>query len=157
MRTDRIIFLDIDGVLNSHEFIDSKPDYRTEDLDPKSISCLNTILERTDAVIVISSTWRLAYPGKKLVQILEKQGVLPNRIIGKTPHLPNGSIKGHRGREVRMWFDCQIRQPESVLILDDDDDFDDHTRPFLLLTSTRNGLDTNAVEKAVRMLSSPNF
>lgn len=65
---NNVIFLDIDGVLNSPEYIrDIKrkvsnyefykdPFYSS--IDPKKIELLNKLLEKKDIKIVISSSWR---------------------------------------------------------------------------------------------------
>jgi thiol-disulfide isomerase/thioredoxin len=63
----KVIFLDIDGVLNSHEYwvseryktyngnIETHPNY---EISPDLVDTLNKIIEATKAKIVVSSTWR---------------------------------------------------------------------------------------------------
>ena len=62
-----MLFLDIDGVLNSQTYITKKHNETgkclggstVEMLDPDAISELNRIIDRTSAEIVLSSTWRM--------------------------------------------------------------------------------------------------
>jgi hypothetical protein len=55
-----IIFLDIDGVLNGHEFL---IDAKSCKIDSECIHRLNRILRETDARIVLSSAWRYMIHG----------------------------------------------------------------------------------------------
>src|SRR5688572_10201913 len=80
-----IIFLDFDGVLNS--------DKSTQELGTRyrfsrvSVEAFNSILRGEDARIVISSSWREHWTLKENAQFLERDGVSPGRVIGKTPSL----------------------------------------------------------------------
>ena len=63
----KIIFLDIDGVLNSedwyrkrHEEVpqhEQSAQYPFYELDPELVSNLNLIIQKTEAKVVVSSTW----------------------------------------------------------------------------------------------------
>ena len=58
---EKYIFLDIDGVLNTHKsmvlpmMIDNHQQF-----DPACVEALNNIIQATDAKIVITSSWRNA-------------------------------------------------------------------------------------------------
>lgn len=91
----KVIFLDIDGVLN-HEmwyrrrFQEMDKNSETSrhpyyEFDPQSVAELNRIIELTDAKIVISSTWRLGRTTEQLQEILNSVG-FKGEIIGRTPH-----------------------------------------------------------------------
>ena len=62
----KIIFLDVDGVLNSEEFSrwlwdNHEKKYRGyEMLDQRAILCLQDIVFVTGAEIVLSSSWRIS-------------------------------------------------------------------------------------------------
>jgi len=68
----RALFLDFDGVLNHADFLYAghpqtvaSPHYnydKRESFDPAAIARLNQITDATGAVIVVSSSWRTAYP-----------------------------------------------------------------------------------------------
>lgn len=57
----KVLFLDIDGVLNSAEWFLSGVPKNIWDLDPKAVRRLKRILEATGAKVVLSSAWR-KYP-----------------------------------------------------------------------------------------------
>ena len=69
----KLIFLDVDGVLNSEDYIVSEHDRLGHEkyvdtylrqggipFDPKCLKILFYILDTTDALICVSSTWRLS-------------------------------------------------------------------------------------------------
>jgi hypothetical protein len=160
----KIVFLDIDGVLNSSDFfkrrplkLDSEfkswferdvsfsPLYHLTLIDPEAVQLLNKITCATGAKIVVSSTWRLLTPFDTLVDILREVGVT-GEIIGKTPRLG-----GHRGPEVQEAIDFCSFNVDKFVILDDDADMD-HLLPFLVQTSWEKGLEEHHVEKAIEML-----
>lgn len=53
----KVIFLDIDGVLNSSKTIGRNFDY--PELDPRNLKVLKDIVELSHAVIVLISSWKL--------------------------------------------------------------------------------------------------
>ena len=55
-----LLFLDIDGVLNGHEFL---VEAKSCKIDPACVRRLNRILKETDARIIISSAWRYMIHG----------------------------------------------------------------------------------------------
>ena len=52
----KVIFLDIDGVLNSSKTVDRNFDY--PELDPRNLAVLQKIVSKTDAVLVLISSWK---------------------------------------------------------------------------------------------------
>ena len=56
----KIIFLDIDGVLNSIGWVERTKGtaYEDKEIDPSKVRLLKQIIDKTDAKIVLSSTWR---------------------------------------------------------------------------------------------------
>lgn len=65
--TKKIIFLDIDGVLNSEAFFierekykdDGITDFLIHNLDKEKINIFNEMLEKVECEIVLSSSWRV--------------------------------------------------------------------------------------------------
>lgn len=58
-----VLFLDIDGVLNSVETMRSgRWNAGTETLDPENVERLDRLIQLTGAVVVVSSTWRKTLP-----------------------------------------------------------------------------------------------
>ena len=71
------IFLDIDGVLKLYP-LDS-----TNNFNPLCVLILNEILEKLEARIIISSSWRNLYSIEELKKIFRKNGVR-GEIVGCT-------------------------------------------------------------------------
>lgn len=151
----KILFLDIDGVLNHHDWWrrreelpddSSAFDRYLHDLDPVAVGYLNEIIEATKAKVVISSTWRMHSSLSDLRGLLKKAGFVGD-LIDKTPRIP-----AHRGREIQLWLDEAILNVESFVILDDDDDME-HLSSRLVKTSMFHGLLPSHVEAVVAMLA----
>jgi hypothetical protein len=151
----KILFLDIDGVLNSHAFWrrlkDEKKIIQDHKLDLLAIERLNQITDETGAKIVVSSTWRLPYVWNKqldmLVTRLQKSGI-KGEIIGMTP---DHQKQYGRGGEIQDWMDHCGLQIDSFVILDDDSDMD-HLMDHLVKTQFSDGLQELHVEAAIRIL-----
>lgn len=116
----KLLFLDIDGVLNSkNSFLEKRGQ-----VDSQCVSFLNKITDETDAKIVISSSWRFIYDFETLKDILKVKNNISGRIIGITPILDeyfSGENPIPRGIEIEEFLK-KIRTSqdiESYVILDD--------------------------------------
>ncbi len=79
----KVVFLDFDGVLNSHRFmLESAEGSLTSGdrpigvmgLDPKAVAHVNHICGRSGAMIVVSSSWRYGHKLGELKDILREVG-----------------------------------------------------------------------------------
>lgn len=131
----RIIFLDIDGVLNSTTSSIIRHHLGTNDnmhyISEENFNLLKVLVDEANAHIVISSTWRKdrGFIGEtkneeEIIKIFKnffkENGWLDAPIIGITPNL-----SGFRGEEVATYLD-KISKTEIVdgyMIIDDDSDF----------------------------------
>lgn len=98
---DKIIFLDIDGVLNSH-FRNEPPQKEISNgllIDTDKINLLAQLVNRTNAKIILHSGWRfwfdsevtpLRSESERLVKLLADEGL---RISGMTPDLTTEEIR----------------------------------------------------------------
>ena len=97
----KVIFLDIDGVLNcqqayingSCEYVDG-PGFKYQKFYPPSKELLNKLIEETGAKVVISSSWRK--DGLHRMQEIWKAEGMLGEVIDTTPSLylqKNGSIQ----------------------------------------------------------------
>jgi len=82
----KIIFLDIDGVLNCDMTYPNNREYPYNHFDPNLVSNLNMITKKTGANIVITSSWRINRTFEELKDILKNAGVTGS-IIGVTERL----------------------------------------------------------------------
>jgi hypothetical protein len=114
----RIIFLDIDGVLNSHIIAEEwyrrtkkggyggwfkEEDVITEDdvkWGYKNVDKLRDIVNKTKAEIVISSDWRKGFSVKKFKEMFEIYGWEDAPVIDRT----SVRYKNNRGLEVNEWL-----------------------------------------------------
>lgn len=147
----RIVFLDFDGVLNSdHSVARLGTRYR---FWPPSIRALNQILNKTDARVVITSTWREHWTLSENAAALEKDGVLPKRVIGKTSP---SATDGERGLEIDAWLKSAPYPVKAFVILDDRDDMAMH-KSRLVKVDPRIGLGMQEAQRAIELLSAHSF
>ena len=138
----KIIFLDVDGVLNSvQDRFSTKLETR------KHILFLRHIVNKADAEIVLSSSWRICGLLPKLCRILREYNL---RISDITPYILDGAS---RGREIRAWLDDHTGI-ESFVILDDEDfDIVNMFPDNIVKTNSEVGLQKEDAEKCIAILS----
>lgn len=159
---ERILFLDIDGVM----VIDFSKDNRDEDhvhlFNPVSVNLLNSIVEITSCHIVISSSWRKR-DAVWIRKIFKERGFkYSERIIGET-------MRGHyfvtrgahlpipRGIEIKAWLDLFVRKTElgftnkdyQYAILDDDADMLLEQKDCFVQTDSEKGLTLKEADKLI--------
>jgi hypothetical protein len=140
-----VLFLDIDGVLNSARSCLASRGYpltlepsHLEKFDWVAVALVRRICETTGAKIVLSSMWRLHLPHDQIGKALD----LP--IIDATPYLGV-----HRGHEIAAWLARQQPAPERYAIVDDDGDMLPEQMSCFVHTDGREGLTyANAVRLA---------
>ena len=114
----RILFLDIDGVLNHENWYHSvrngtAGNYFNQDIDPGCIKLLNLLPNNVE--VVISSSWRFT---PNTVDILKGSGlILP--IVGGTDHYYNDWIC--RGNEIQKWLCDNLKDQDYEYVIIDDD------------------------------------
>ena len=127
----KVIFLDVDGVLNSNDYIEytSKNNVKgiLEEIDPQKIDMLKQVLNITGAKIVVSSSWRNIRKFEKLRELFFLYGI---RLDEKTPLIGN-----NRGLEIKQYLK-EHANIEQYIILDDEvfDSFDEELTNNLILT-----------------------
>lgn len=72
----KTIFLDIDGVLVVSDNADEDYSENPPPFDPECVKVLNQILSETNAIIVLSSTWKKVWDLKRLDFIFKFNGVI---------------------------------------------------------------------------------
>jgi HAD domain in Swiss Army Knife RNA repair proteins len=148
-KVSKVIFLDIDGVLNSAAFMVQMarqgicPD---DKIDPKAISILNRIIEEHDACLVISSTWRLFTTIDRLNVLLKSHGL--RRDVFDFTYDYGGSYG--RGVEISNWLGSHPEIDNCVVIDDDTVDVMDHRR---VRTDFANGLQESHIELVRNMFA----
>lgn len=167
-----IIFLDIDGVLNSFEKLSDpllpKHEWNPEAMERYGISLdvwpiyverLNRIIAKCDnCKIVMSTSWRLGDEAwwMALKESLYEMGV-GAEIIGKTcdPFQTmdaNGDFPGKwskRHEEIQKWLDEHAGVKGFVIL---DDDWDAEIPGHFVKTSHMHGMQDEHVEEAIKIL-----
>lgn len=146
----KVIFLDIDGVLNSGPFLTCQHDVGFFDdidqIDPVNVEFLNQIINATNSKIVVSSSWRNHFDFNFLVKFLRSAGIV-GEVVGKTPTF---NIQNTRDLEIASWI--ADNNPESILLLEDAHDM--HSlQLFTIFTDPDQGLIDSDVNKAISILS----
>ena len=166
----KVLFLDIDGVLNSTDNMivrgnlwNINKENKSRDqfghlFDERCIRWLQYIIEKTGCKIVISSTWRCS--GLKTMQLMWEMRDLPGEVIDCTPTEVSLSItnlyaatnnEADRGYEIQEWID--IHKPEKYCIVDDDSDMLPHQN--FVQTNSKIGLDYSSALVVCRFLNAP--
>jgi len=119
-----IIFLDVDGVLNSIKklkemYYKNKRPYSGFDypFDEECLNNLKRLVLETNAYLVITSTWRKFENGKDILLRKLKDYDLDKRVIGYTDVLNKS-----RGDEIKEYLKT-LDNSINFIILDDDTDF----------------------------------
>ena len=152
----KIIFLDIDGVLNTMSPEDDLPaaysnsgvyykDFNDLPLE-RCVNNLNKILKETDAEIVISSTWRIIHSNISLMYIFFLCGIKPPFILGSTPRTGK-----KRGIEIAEWLK-EHPKVERFVIIDDDSDMVD-LMDHLIQIDSEVGLTEDDANKIIEILN----
>ena len=177
----KVLFLDIDGVLNSFAwmrkraeqkqklmnagqvFIDEEngglfanPAVKTA-FDPDNIEQLNRVCEATGCHIIVSSTWRKLLSLSQLREVLAYNDFkFPERVVGKTPNSAQ-SCSRWRGDEIQECLDSIAKgywgtmTVEKFAIVDDGSDME-HLTKFLVQTTIEAGLTKAEADLLIEML-----
>lgn len=149
----KVIFLDFDGVLNSEKYI-RKCECCGVIIDPARMFLLKQIVDATEAVIVLSTSWREHWNIKK--ENCDETGIHINiifqqhglNIFDKTPKLSSG-----RENEIKMWLD-EHNEIEGFVVIDDAFLSADYLSGHFVKTSNyRNGLEEQDVKTAIEILN----
>lgn len=159
----RIIFLDIDGVLNSTRWLNSLGYlelYPREHMDPAAIAVLKAVVSRCPAKIVISSAWRKNHTLAQLVEMLKRNGC-DAEVIGMTPDFfklryeepfeKYANKLYSRGDEIQAWLDQTHYTIDSFVILDDCEDMV-HLTDRTVFTDENDGLLWNHIDSIISIL-----
>lgn len=155
----RIVFLDFDGVLNTAHYIHVMESRKLQCndeygslFDPASVSYLGRIIDKTDAKIVVTSSWKNLMSYSDILSMWHKRS-LPGEVIDVCP-IPEGRRK--RGDEVDAWI-SECKESCQYVILDDMsvDNFNKHQLDHLIVINPYYGIDQVTVERAIDILNTP--
>lgn len=156
----KVIFLDIDGVLNyvccpykinGFYFVDNE-----------KVKLLQELVNKSGAKVVLSSTWRIGWfdvdneiysgLGEEFIALKNKLLEFGIKLSSRTPI----TEKRYRGNEIHMWLEnWKGDEITDFVILDDDSDMNPYMDK-LVQTSFETGLMPEHVEKALKILNGGN-
>jgi hypothetical protein len=167
----KILFLDIDGVLNSDVYMASDEyfnackeagiqNHRSYEvvtkahhlhIDPAGVKILNDLIAKSGVKVVLSSTWRIRYSLEEMNEMLKSRGAT-FEVTDKTPAKMSFRMRGSDIAEyLRDLEEEEGIVPEAFVILDDRDEFaklQDH----FVLTPEATGITQEHVTKALKIL-----
>lgn len=176
MKPIKVIFLDIDGVMNSWDEMrllistnEGKP-IKDMDLPSKShMSCLKNIVNKTKAKIVLASSWRISLRRiQTLIDIFEKynltiygytcEGVDKSELLNTRWRKVEGfkklkkGITYDRGAEIAYWLSTHNNVSKYVILDDESSDILPWHPNNLVQTSMEYGLTSEEAEKCLQIL-----
>lgn len=145
----KIVFLDVDGVLNSDQTTRSTATGWTF-VGSREVKRLKDILDATGAKVVLSSDWRYDRDDPSNTDFWELQTELLRYGISfydYTPELPSA----HRGAEIDLWL-RNHPDVQNFVILDDRTDIEPNKSHWVQTVMAR-GLGRPEAEEAIRILN----
>ncbi len=160
----KLIFLDIDGVLNNVETIaKSKSRKLTEMLEERCISHLNTIIDACEypPFVVLSSSWRIAFGADETFHAMRERGYSGPSFYDETPAYVRPRDAGFEGsdraQEIYEWLDANKKRLEldlwgGMFVILDDANISGPHKDHHVQTSYSLGLTKTHVENAIHIL-----
>jgi len=163
----KVVFLDIDGVLNSNFWNDTHQREISDGtlIDEEKVNKLATLVNRTGAKIILHSGWRFWFDAKlkplraeaeRLVELLAKEGL---SLDGLTPDLTTEEIRRTKkfslvkADEILAWLKLHD-EVEGWVVLDDLDLHNIQIEQHQVKTDQTIGLTVEDIAKAERVLLS---
>ena len=159
----KIIFLDIDGVLNSENSTSQYNDIDNSTytgIDTDKVKKLKHIIHQTGAIIVLSSSWRIGWERYKkdqqfphadyLDRKMKKNGL---KIYDKLQDTPN-ELK--RVDNIKAWLRRHFPDDEKPIWVMIDDEvryMNEEDKDNIYITDYKTGLTDDDAEKIIKMLN----
>ena len=171
MSKRKVLFLDIDGVLNTerhyeyccknHVASDERFGYP---FDPEAVANLKKNIDEIGAEIVISSSWK--FWGLSTMIDLWKRRNLPGKVIGITPQamsdemLQNADLTKMemlplKGSEIKGWLSEHKRNVAQYAILDDVNDMLPEQQSHFVQINPIVGITEQDAEEVIAILTKP--
>ena len=154
-----IIFLDVDGVLNTIQWFRETAHLRNytvskdvfecaKQIDPNRVAILNRVVQECNLGIVVSSTWGKFVWTYKAMRIGMKKGGMEDfdeRCLGRTPR-HSYVADCTRGLEIGQWMKENAFTGKFV-ILDDEGDMGEYLPHLILTKNFGEGLNEEVAEQ----------
>lgn len=138
----KVIFLDVDGVLNTTSLLYH---YGFDYIDDDMVVLLAGVVHKTGAEIVLSSTWRLQRESRMLVaEALKRHGL---SVLDRTPKIEDA----FRSEEISRWLEDNPGV-DRYAIVDDNRDAGRGLEGNFFMTDMETGLDERTAKRIIRHL-----
>ena len=161
----KVIFLDIDGVLNSNFWNDTHQREISDGtlIDEEKVMLLGQLIRNTSAKVILHSGWKfwfdsevkpLRREAERLISMLEKEGI---KVNGVTPDHTTEEIRKSKkfslvkASEILAWV-SQYDNIEKWIVIDDLDLHNEEIRKHQILTDASIGLTVENICEAERLL-----
>lgn len=161
----KVIFLDIDGVLNSNFWNDTHQREISDGtlIDEEKVMLLGQLIRDTSAKVILHSGWKfwfdsevkpLRREAERLISMLEKEGI---KVNGVTPDHTTEEIRKSKkfslfkASEILAWV-SQYDNIEKWIVIDDLDLHNEEIRKHQILTDASIGLTVENICEAERLL-----
>lgn len=143
---EKVVFLDIDGVLNEHEWMKNKTPW----LDEGKLELLSSVLQKTNAKVVLSSNWREVWDEPMFLENQNTGIYAGHRLFEKYKIEVVGCTRafGKRGEEILEYVESHPEIKKYAAI----DDMDIGIRN-LVKTDGSIGLTRKDAEEVLRILT----
>lgn len=157
----KVIFLDIDGVLNSEKFLENN---KNQPIDRNSVGILKNIIDKTGAVIVMSSGWRLWFDDNMLphdgysqclYEILCEFNI---KLFGKTPDFSTEEIRTRKtfshvkAKEIIAWLN-EHKFVDKYVVIDDLDLKNEEINAHLVKINGQVGITEADARRVIDMIN----
>ena len=140
----KVIFLDIDGVLITRRYASRNM------ADPRCVEQLNRITDRTNAAIVVSSSWR--HLGFDKISLILKQWGVTGSIISITPTREDNDRLLEIGEWLADMHESSGNMLDKFVIIDDERDACRGFLMFCVRPNFETGIDEFAADRAIAIL-----
>ncbi len=164
----KIIFLDLDGVLNTGHYQhfltynnEAWQDKHGMLFDPAVVQQLKRIIDATHADIVIESSWK--HLGLEAMQTMWTDREMPGKVIDITPTsisdrfllgaTSDSGMRQCKGVEIECWLGDNGSEDMRYVIIDDEYVIMDFQMPFFLQVDSYSGLTEEIADKAIEILN----
>ena len=161
----KLIFLDIDGVLNSNFWNDTHQREISDGtlIDEEKVMLLGQLIRNTSAKVILHSGWKfwfddevkpLRREAERLISMLKKEGI---EVYGVTPDHTTEEIRKNKkfslvkAGEILAWV-SRYDNIEKWIVIDDIDLHNEEVRKHQILTDASVGLTVENICEAERLL-----
>lgn len=163
----KVVFLDIDGVLNTKWWYTQMDRNTPRDkygyaFDPKAVANLRKVVDETGAGIVISSSWKCM--GLSQMEDMWDERNLPGKVVGITPNsvsdellvdtdIDSMELFHIRGEEIKEWLTKHGKHVSHYVIIDDMDNMLPEQQSHFVQTNPEVGITEDDANKAIVILN----